>query len=287
MTHYTRAQWGARAPRSGNANTSGVKGVAFHYNGPAMGIDVNRPCTCATRVRQIQNFHMDTRGWADIAYDVIACPHGHTFAGRLGTSNGTGANGTNTANRDYKAVMALIGGNEPVGDDLKRAMLAGRDLCRKAGAGTSITPHSQHESTACPGPNLSAWIKAGAPAPGPQEAPTMLTQPLKRGDAGSEVRLLQQMLNGVRKAGLTVDGNFGPATENAVVAAHKAWGIAAPHNRVGPGFRTKINVEWAKHNKPAPTPKPDPKPTPTPTPAKTLDDVHAVLVEIRDTLKEK
>lgn len=271
MTHYTRSQWGARAPRAGNPVTNGPKGVAFHWNGPAMRINVTGSCRCATNVRSIQAFHMDGRGWSDIAYDVIACPHGNTFQGRLGTRNGTGANGTNAANRDYMAVMALVGEGEPVGDDLKRAMLAGRALCRKAGAGSAITPHSQHQSTTCPGPTIRAWISEGAPAPGepgpaipPKEAPTMLTQSLKRGDTGPEVELLQHMLNGLRKAGLTADGSFGPATEAAVIAAHKAWGIAAPHNVVGPGFRTRINAEWAKHNAPAPAPKPDPKPPANP-----------------------
>lgn len=164
MAHYNRAQWGARQARpGGNTPTNGPKGVAFHYNGPAMGINPFGPCQCARRVRSIQAFHIYVRGWADIAYDVIACPHGHTFQGRLNTGKGTAANGSNTANRDYMAVMAFIGGTEPLGDKLKDALLSGRELCRRYGAGPAITPHSQHEKTACPGAAITAWIMAGTP----------------------------------------------------------------------------------------------------------------------------
>ena len=40
--------------------------------------------------------------------------------------------------------------------------------------------------------------------------------PLKKGSNGTEVSQLQRALNTLCKAGLTVDGDFGPATENAM-----------------------------------------------------------------------
>lgn len=290
MTHYTRSQWGARAPRAGNPVTNVPKGVAFHWNGPAMRISVTGSCRCATNVRSIQAFHMDVRGWADIAYDVIACPHGNTFQGRLGTRNGTGANGTNAANRDYMAVMALVGEGEPIGDDLKRAMLAGRALCRKAGAGSAITPHSQHQSTTCPGPTIRAWISEGAPAPGepgpaipPQEAPTMLTRYLKRLDTdattGGQVSLLQKRLtaHGVTTG---VDGSFGPGTEANVKTFQSRAGLEVD-GKVGPATRAALNASPAAPPKP-----PAPAPPATGT-ALTVDDVRGIVrAELLDVIKK-
>lgn len=170
MTHFTRAEWGAREPRpGGNEVTNGPEGVDVHYNGPAMGIKPGVPCSCAQRVRSIQDDHMDLRGWKDIAYDVVACPHGNTFQGRIGTINGTGANGSDEGNLGWMAVMALVGGTEPWGYNLKLAVLAGIALCREAGAGPKIGPHSQHEDTECPGIIGHAWIAKGCPAPLPFE----------------------------------------------------------------------------------------------------------------------
>lgn len=174
MAHFTRAQWRARPARTGgNPVTNGPQGVAVHYNGPKMGIRPTDPCRCDASVRQIQSFHMDTRGWTDIAYDVVACPHGNTYQGRIGTSNGTGANGTREANRGFMAVMALIGDGESVSPGLLSAIRSGIRLCRQAGAGKRITGHRDHQSTACPGDPLYKLVQNGAlePTPTPQPAP--------------------------------------------------------------------------------------------------------------------
>lgn len=287
MAHYNRAQWGARQARpGGNTPTNGPKGVAFHYNGPAMGINPAGPCQCAARVRQIQAFHIDGRGWADIAYDVIACPHGNTFQGRLNTGKGTAANGSNTANRDYMAVMALIGGTEKLGDPLKRAMLAGRALCRAAGAGPQITPHSQHEKTACPGEAISQWIRAGAPAPStttPKD-PAVITDFLFRGVTGPQVRLLQQILNAVNAAGLTVDGSFGPAVE-AAVRKYQASRQLQVDGKVGPVTRKALNASWDAFTTPKP-PAPDPANPPAPGPAPDPSELLA-LADLADDLARR
>lgn len=61
---------------------------------------------------------------------------------------------------------------------------------------------------------------------------------LKRGDAGAQVRLLQHDLI---KAGLkiTVDGSYGPATENAVKAFQTANGLTADGS-YGPATKAKL-----------------------------------------------
>lgn len=68
---------------------------------------------------------------------------------------------------------------------------------------------------------------AGHPSTPTSEAPTMPTTVdiLGRGDKGVPVKQLQKLLNDWFQAGLTVDGDFGPATETAVKAAQAKMGV--------------------------------------------------------------
>jgi Putative peptidoglycan binding domain len=63
---------------------------------------------------------------------------------------------------------------------------------------------------------------------------------LKQGDTGAEVKTLQQALNAVGTATLTVDGNFGPATTDAVIVFQKANGLTAD-GVVGPTTAKALN----------------------------------------------
>lgn len=139
------------------------------------------------------------------------------------------------------------------------------DLADRHGWGGTITRnhvrgHREFASTSCPGDWL--WARRDqiiadantirAKKETPVTIPTALTSTLKRGSTGPEVTLLQQMLNGLRAAGLDTDGRFGPATEAAVVAAHKAWNSTATPTETGPAFRAYINKAWANRATPAP-----------------------------------
>lgn len=164
MLFVTRAAWGARAPKS-TSPISEVLGDALHYEGPAMG---SFPHTsCASKVRGIQAFHMDGRGWADIAYSAVVCPHGYVYEGR-GKGRRSAAQGTNDGNAHYYAVCGLWGQGDPVTDAAKQAYL---DAFAWLGGGGQRRPHSSFHATACPGDPVRAWIAAGLPAPGPAPTP--------------------------------------------------------------------------------------------------------------------
>jgi len=159
MTFISRAQWGARAPKStGNAIGAHPLGVAVHYSEGNLGSSPDS--LCDDKVRGIQRYHMDTKGWADIAYTFLVCPHGNIFEGR-GTGKGSAANGTTRANLDYYAVCALGGPK----DTPSVLMLAGIGdaigLCRKAGAALKVIGHRDLFPTACPGTALYAYVTAG------------------------------------------------------------------------------------------------------------------------------
>lgn len=184
MRFVTRAGWGAKPPRSRVAASPSL-GSTLHYEGPRMG---DFPHTsCAPKVRGIQSFHMAPvadggRGWSDIAYTAVVCPHGWTFEGRwVGVRNG--ANGTNPGNRDAYAVCSLMGAGDPV-PVVMLAELAEvfAYLDRDGGAGSKLNGHRDWKPTACPGEELYRHLDElrarktailGGAGPAPIPSPTV------------------------------------------------------------------------------------------------------------------
>lgn len=157
--HVTRAEWGARSPVSVSRNITPTS-VTGHWEGTGKSSAAIDHTGCDELVRQIQNFHMNTRGWADIAYSGMACWHDYFFEGR-GPGVRTAANGTNTGNQNSYAICALIVKGDVANDGVKSAMTHGA-----AWLGFPLNKvHSQWKSTACPGPELTAWIYGGTTAP--------------------------------------------------------------------------------------------------------------------------
>ena len=68
-----------------------------------------------------------------------------------------------------------------------------------------------------------------------------LIVPLRPGATGEAVKVVQRELNDKRRAGLTVNGLFGTATRNAVIAFQRHIGMT-PHGNVGPV--TWRNLIW-------------------------------------------
>ena len=247
MTFITRAAWGARRPNStGNAIGAHPLGVAVHYSEGNLGSSPDS--LCDDKVRGIQNYHMDAKGWADIAYSFLVCPHGNIFEGR-GTGKGSAANGTTAANRDYYAVCALGGPK----DTPSVLMLAGIGdaigLCRKAGAALKVIGHRDLFPTACPGSALYAFVKAGrwaklvvkvkaavvrvvtragsSPVRGPFPLPVGAGYGIGgHVGAGREqyaVKEIQTLLRGIAP-GIAIDGSYGPTTAKWVGYWTKAHG---------------------------------------------------------------
>lgn len=165
MKFIPRRQWGARAPDyryKGNLNTKSTA----HWNGPKItigGRTIWDHSKCASIVRGIQNFHMDTRNWSDIAYNFIECPHGYTFEGR-GLNVINGANGTNTGNRTSHAIMCLAGEDNPFPEEEKVGF---REcvmyIANKTGAPEGCRGHRDHKATTCPGNARYKWVHEGMP----------------------------------------------------------------------------------------------------------------------------
>lgn len=173
----TRQQWGARLPRS-RTSLDADFGATVHHEGPALGTYDHS--SCPSKVRGIQSYHMDAKGWADIAYSLMPCRHGAIFECR-GRGIRTAANGTNVGNDQAHAVCALVGTGDPLTDELLEAIaVATAWLNDPAGFGDGINGHRDWKPTSCPNDALyarlpsirarAASLAAGAtPAPPPPD----------------------------------------------------------------------------------------------------------------------
>lgn len=216
-----RATWGARPPKHApTAMTAfGVTDTFVHHGAS--------PATVTTQasidtVRSYQNFHMDSRGWNDIAYSFLVDDLGNVFEGRGWFIVGAHTLGHN----DTSHAVCWIGNTEQPSE----AALASinqliSEAASRCGRALRVQPHSAVYQTTCPGDILRAWLAAGrpvsgapaAPAPAPTPAPSNVVQ---IGSVGPAVRHVQERLeaHSINDARLNVaiDGQFGPATQAAV-----------------------------------------------------------------------
>jgi hypothetical protein len=154
-----RREWGARNPRCQEAlPVSSTKGIAVHYSGTMAEADMDG----GSVMRSHQRYHMDTKGWCDIAYTGEFNDEGERYEGR-GFGKRTAANGTNKGNDDYYAFCfqgADKAGRDDVGPKGRMALAEFIYDYQKAASGRMpiVKPHSDFTSTACPGDELRAYI---------------------------------------------------------------------------------------------------------------------------------
>lgn len=162
-----------------------TKGVKVHWAGKevssALAKDHNR---CIALWRDIREAHLANvhENYSDVAYNYAACVHGYVMEGR-GTGRRTGANGDQALNRAHYAVLALIGENglNDITDELLHALRDAIEHLQAHGAGKEVKGHKDGKATACPGPDLYAWVQKGAPRPGGKSA-VGSTHTVKAGD---------------------------------------------------------------------------------------------------------
>ncbi|MCX7719337.1 MAG: N-acetylmuramoyl-L-alanine amidase, partial [Candidatus Sumerlaeaceae bacterium] len=87
-TICARSCWGARSPRSIPAEMSALNRAVIHYTASASDFNTNSQSESAALVRAIQNYHMDSNGWADIGYHFLVDKLGNRFEGRYNSING-------------------------------------------------------------------------------------------------------------------------------------------------------------------------------------------------------
>lgn len=171
----TRDEWGAKRPKATPATITNEGQTLHHGGGSPWPASVDRSNgarfaattdhnSCPAICRAWQAFHMAPepggRGWNDIAYNSLFCPHGVRFEGR-GPGKRSGANGTNTGNSRSCASVYIAGTGDPLTDQAKMAALD--EAIR---FGTHLRwQHSDWKSTECAGDHIRNWQSAGWPPP--------------------------------------------------------------------------------------------------------------------------
>lgn len=159
MNITSRAQWGARPPRSVTlVSWSERRYFVVHYSGA--------PAT--QTVRAIQDWCMNApphgRGFADIDYNhLVRGTTGEIYEGRGWNVVGAHATGYNT-----NGVGICVIGDGPISVAAKRSV---RWLYEQYNArcGRTLTLRGHRDvattGTDCPGNTIEAWVRAGLPAP--------------------------------------------------------------------------------------------------------------------------
>jgi hypothetical protein len=178
VTVIAREGWGARPPACETPlPLPQVQGFAVHYSGT--GADFGRNARLVMRAHQ--DFHLDTRGWCDIAYSFeISMRTGEVLEGR-GWSLRSAAQGTNEGNDAFLAIC-FQGADKKGRKDLSTpAVESFVDLCRefrmRKGRWPVVKPHSHFTGTECPGDEIRAmlalepWKVSGTERPWPRKLP--------------------------------------------------------------------------------------------------------------------
>lgn len=244
----SRAGWGARAPKQ-RLLMARSKGMFTHYT--AGGRARNREAGLST-TRSVQRFHMDSRGWSDIAYSFLVDDEGTIYEGR-----GWGVIGGHTSghNSTSHAVCAhLNAGDHPTDAMLASIRWLHEEHDRRYGSGFHL-PHRAVVNTSCPGTFLAGFMAQGMPVSGPAPAPAPAPAPdapvdwaavrrflgavcfnnlavkglplIREGARLGVVKAIQESLNLIAGTKLSVDGHYGAPTADAVRNFQRFFGLPA------------------------------------------------------------
>ena len=164
-TWLPRSAWTTHPKPSGLvAMPSRPKGIAVHWPGTTARIGHRSQANMAARLEGYRRFHVNGRGWTDIAYQAAIDQDGRVWDLR-GIEHQSAANGDQTVNRRWLACLFLLGPGETPSDEMRQAFA---DFRRKALAkyptATSVVGHQDirpHGGTDCPGPITARLIHTG------------------------------------------------------------------------------------------------------------------------------
>jgi peptidoglycan hydrolase-like protein with peptidoglycan-binding domain len=239
---YTCTEWGARQPNAGITVLDRKPAyIVVHHT--AGGNSGDFSLAHAYQIsRDIQNFHMDGRGWIDTGQQLTISRGGFVTEGRhrsaeiltQGTRHVQGANAASHNDEvigiENEGLYTSVNVPQPLWDSLVRTVAY---IAQQYGISPSmIRGHRDFNATQCPGDVLYKRLpelrNAVAQAIGTRTAVVRgapQTWPLvKPGEQGAKVLALQHLLRD-RGVNVQADGHFGTATFNAVRTLAAANGV--------------------------------------------------------------
>ena len=158
MKIVSRRQWGARKPKDRSyQDPRSVRELFIHYSESPSASSLSEQKKI---MRGLQDFHMDGRGWSDIAYNYLV------FNGsRPRVFYGRGARVIPAAQLNHNTGTVAVCVVMRAGDklwwqtklQLRRVVYHLRRKIIKRNV--PVRPHSAVTETSCPGDQLRAWIK--------------------------------------------------------------------------------------------------------------------------------
>ena len=161
-TIHARSEWTRRAPTRTTPLKQGTIGIVdLHWPASKGRIGGDRT-RIISALQGWQRMHMDGKGWSDIAYNVGVDLNGDVWVLRGWDVQDGGVAGRS----DDVTILAILGDQDQVTDAMKRSIIWAMDEHeRRRGRTLRRTYHGALKSTDCPGPALTAWARAGFPAP--------------------------------------------------------------------------------------------------------------------------
>jgi hypothetical protein len=149
-----RSAWGARAPR-GNRPRHNPNRFTIHHT-----VTSNSDSSPKATVRNIQGYHMNTRGWSDIGYHYLVDQQGRIYGANPVDRRAAHVGGSNTGNIGI-SFMGNYQSLQPTEDQLMAAGKLIRHLSAKYGispSASTVKGHRDQGQTACPGDHLYAQL---------------------------------------------------------------------------------------------------------------------------------
>ncbi|XP_073417364.1 peptidoglycan recognition protein 1-like isoform X4 [Dendrobates tinctorius] len=156
-TIVTRAQWGGKNPTCRSYLRTPVPNVIIHHTEGAF---CNSRTTCSAQVRNIQNYHMKSRGWCDIGYNFLIGEDGLVYEGRGWTTLGAHATSYNPISTGI-SVIGSFTDRAPNSAALNatRSLIACGVSKNFIKGSYALKGHRNVMSTSCPGNSLYRVIQ--------------------------------------------------------------------------------------------------------------------------------
>ncbi|KAK3104594.1 hypothetical protein FSP39_005827 [Pinctada imbricata] len=154
---YTRDTWGARRDKGDNSLTTPVGLFFIHHTA---GETCDNDVKCSSVLRNIQQFHQNTKNWDDIGYSFLVAGNGHIYEGR-----GWNRQGSHTQNYNSRALAMSFLGNFMNDEPSALAQQATHKFLKCAvnkrflNADYSLYGHRDVKSTDCPGTKLYDLVR--------------------------------------------------------------------------------------------------------------------------------
>ena len=180
-SYCNRTCWSARAPQCAISDMSALDRATIHHTANSGDYNTSSQSESASKVRSIQNYHMDVNGWCDIGYHFLVDKLGNIFSGRKNSGEGPGyPRGAHDACNNNSFGFNCMGyfhspyNQTPTSAQLSslKKIIAGKmpsgwgptgggsTYCN--GVTDKIIGHRQVYATACPGDKLHAVTQDGS-----------------------------------------------------------------------------------------------------------------------------